>query len=120
MELKHYKKAAVCLVVAFNECGPTKALKTLEAELQQLTEIVVRPKSQDFEIEDLIGEGNFTKIYVAKYKPTNKQYAIKAIEKANVEKMKRRHPNIMNEILMEKRVIYSAFYIYPHNTHTGS
>ena len=104
MELKNYKKAAVCLLMGFNECGPTKALKSLEAEFQAISEIVVRPKSQDFEIEDQIGEGNFTKIYVAKYKPTKKQYAIKAIEKPNVEKMKRRHPNIMNEILMEKRV----------------
>jgi serine/threonine protein kinase len=42
----------------------------------------------------------------ARHKETDRVYAIKTIEKATVERMKKRHPNINNEILMEKRALH--------------
>ena len=39
------------------------------------------------------------------YIPKEKIYAIKVIEKETVKRMKRRHGNINNELLMEKRVL---------------
>ena len=51
-----------------------------------------------------LGDGNFTRVYKASLKSTRQIFAIKTIEKTVVEQMKRRHPNINNEILMEKKV----------------
>lgn len=93
------------LLIALNKCGETKEFKALETTLLELTGVPVRPRTQDFEMIDELGTGNFTSIYKAAYKPTDVVYAIKVIEKANVDKMKRRHPNIHNEILIEKRTL---------------
>ena len=97
------KFAKLFLLIAFNQCGEAKELRELESVLLEATGLPVRPRAQDFELIEELGTGNFTQIYKAAYVPSKKVYAIKVIEKANVEKMKRRHPNIHNEILMEKR-----------------
>jgi serine/threonine protein kinase len=36
-----------------------------------------RPKPTDFDIVEELGDGNFSKIFKAEYKPTKKVYAIK-------------------------------------------
>lgn len=99
------KNAKLYLLIALNKCGDNKDLKGLEDALLSLTGIPVRPRPQDFEMLDELGTGNFTSIYKAAYNPTGEVYAIKVIEKANIDKMKRRHPNIHNEILIEKRTL---------------
>ncbi len=103
IELDKLKYAKLYLLVAFNKCGEAKELRELESTLLDLSGLPVRPRAQDFEIIEELGTGNFTQIFKAVYIPSDRVYAIKVIEKANVEKMKRRHPNIHNEILMEKR-----------------
>ena len=64
-----------------------------------------RKKLTEFELGEEIGVGTFTRIMVAKHKATNKVYALKLIQKSEVDRMKRRHPNIHNEIHMEKRAL---------------
>jgi serine/threonine protein kinase len=60
---------------------------------------------RNFVMGDELGIGNFSKIMVATQKDNNVKYALKMIEKAEVDRMKKRHPNIHNEIAMEKRVL---------------
>jgi tetratricopeptide (TPR) repeat protein len=104
MELGRYKECGQNLLAAFKICGETKSLKELEAEYFAQSRTYLRPNPNDFEVKEELGDGNFSKIYKAVLKSTGAFYAIKVIEKATVTKMKRRHPNIDNEILMEKRV----------------
>lgn len=98
-------EARASIIQAIKSCGNKKELIELEEELVRLKGHPIRPKSNDFNVLDEIGEGNFTKIFTAKHKISGNIYAIKTIEKPTVERMKRRHPNIHNEILMEKRVL---------------
>lgn len=105
MELNKFKEAKYHLLIALNACGNIKELITLENEYISKTGHSVRPKPSDFEILEEIGDGNYTKVFKAKHRHSNQIYAIKVIDKATIERMKRRqHPNISNEILMEKRV----------------
>lgn len=69
----------MCLIIGFNECSDSKHLKTLEKEISDITGIPVRPKPHDFDTIDELGDGNFSKIYKAIHKPTNKIYAIKVL-----------------------------------------
>ncbi len=39
------------------------------------------------------------------HKQTKEEFAIKSIEKHRIARMKIRHPNIVNEIQMEKKVL---------------
>jgi hypothetical protein len=63
--------------VGFNECGDSKHLKSLEGIVIELTGIPVRPKPHDFDVQEELGDGNFSKIVKAAYKPTKVIYAIK-------------------------------------------
>ncbi len=118
LALEQYKDARLALLYCFSQFGQkNKEFLQLESEYDLITKIPLRPKPGDFTILDELGNGNFSKIYIAKYKAKNsknekeegnsvdRKYAIKVIEKLTVEKMKRRHPNINNEIMMEKRVL---------------
>lgn len=105
MESHNFHGAKLWLLNGFNKCGENKEFVQLEALLLEITGVPLRPRSSDFEMIDELGTGNFTQIYLAIFKPTKKEYAIKYIDKQQVEKMKKRHPNIHNEILMEKRVL---------------
>jgi tetratricopeptide (TPR) repeat protein len=106
IELKLYQKAKANLLAAFNRCGSAKELNLLEDLLMsKCGGHPIRPRPNDFLILDDLGDGNFTKVVKAQYKKTKYVYAIKTIDKQTVERTKRRHPNIYNEIMMEKRVI---------------
>ena len=59
----------------------------------------------DFRFLEELGEGNFTRIFLAEYKKTGEVFAIKSVEKATVDKVRKRHKNVNNEILMEKRAL---------------
>lgn len=103
--MKRSSEAKSNLLAAINRCGLTKEFTALEDELTALFGHPIRPKPNDFEFMESIGEGNFTKIFKSRYKKTGNIYSIKTIEKTTAERMKRRHPNIHNEIMMEKRVL---------------
>jgi serine/threonine protein kinase len=60
---------------------------------------------KDFTIGEEIGIGNFTRIVVATLKGSGETFALKLILKSEVDRMKRRHPNIHQEISMEKRAL---------------
>jgi len=64
-----------------------------------------RPQVKEFDFYKELGTGNFSRIVAARHKTTNETFAIKVIEKKQVESLKRRHPNIHNEIQMEKRIL---------------
>jgi tetratricopeptide (TPR) repeat protein len=129
--LGRFKEARLAILNGLKECGESKEMRQLEDELMTRTGIPLRPKSTDFEIIGELGDGNFSKVYKAQHRATQKVYAIKVgafalsaclydcircstvspyfvvlqtIEKMTVDRMKKRHGNINNEILMEKRV----------------
>ena len=100
-----YRDARLYLLRAFQECGETADFKNLETEVTKLSGIPARPRPNHFEVLEELGSGNFSTIYKCSLKSTGKIYSLKAIEKQTVERMKKRHGNINNEILMEKRVL---------------
>lgn len=77
VELKKFREAKGHLLYAITQCGEKKELTSLESELQSIFGFKIRPKAGEFEIVEELGEGNFTKIYKAKYKPNGRIYAVK-------------------------------------------
>lgn len=76
-ELGKFKDARLAILNGLKECGEGKEMKLLEDELLTRTGIPLRPKSTDFEIVGELGDGNFSKVYKALHKSTNKVFAIK-------------------------------------------
>ncbi|KAG5192720.1 kinase-like domain-containing protein [Tribonema minus] len=60
---------------------------------------------RDFKTVSELGSGNFSTIYSVEHVKSGKRYAMKVIDKSEANRMKRRHPNIYNEIYMEKRAL---------------
>lgn len=53
-----------------------------------------------------LGEGNFSTVVVGEHKVTHERFAIKIIEKEECKKLaKRQHPNVYNEVAMERRIL---------------
>lgn len=53
-----------------------------------------------------LGEGNFSSVVVCQHKITNETFALKIIEKEECKKLaKRQHPNVYNEVAMERRIL---------------
>ena len=53
-----------------------------------------------------LGEGNFSTIVICTHKNTNETFALKIIEKEECKKLaKRQHPNVFNEVAMERRIL---------------
>jgi hypothetical protein len=77
LELEKYKEARYYLSLAIKEFNDNKEMKQLDQELFAKTGIPLRPNSNDFEILHEIGDGNFSKVYQARYKKTGKIYAVK-------------------------------------------
>jgi serine/threonine protein kinase len=53
-----------------------------------------------------MGEGNFSTVGNAVHTPTGEEFAIKVMEKAKIGRMRYRHKNIDNEIMMEREVLH--------------
>ena len=68
---------------------------------------VVRPVSiKEFKKSTELGFGNFSDICLCHHKVTNERFALKMIEKKKAADLaKRQHPNVYNEIQMERRVL---------------
>jgi tetratricopeptide (TPR) repeat protein len=77
LQVKNYKDARIRLLNAINLCGDSKDLRVLDEEITATTGVPVRPKPNDFDIVEELGEGNFSKIFKAIYKPTQRTYAVK-------------------------------------------
>ncbi len=109
IEMQLIRDARQYLLIAYNNCGSASEsnaqFKHLEEEVSHLYGAPLRPRPGDFEILDELGNGNFSKIFKGKLKSNGVVYAIKTIEVMTVDRMKRRHRNIHNEILMEKRAL---------------
>lgn len=61
-----------------------------------------------------LGFGNFSEIVVATHRITYEQFALKIIEKKKAAELaKRQHPNVYNEIQMERRALLERL---PHQT----
>jgi len=79
---------------------------SLEAAAAASASSPKKPTAKDFTIGEELGVGNFTQICLATKKTTSEVFALKVIQKAEVERMKkRRHPNISNEVNMERRAL---------------
>jgi tetratricopeptide (TPR) repeat protein len=76
-ELGRFKEARLAILNGLKECGESKEMRQLEDELMTRTGIPLRPKSTDFEIIGELGDGNFSKVYKAQHRTTQKVYAIK-------------------------------------------
>jgi tetratricopeptide (TPR) repeat protein len=91
---------------------------------------VKRPVSiKEFTMGKELGFGNFSEIYIVTHQRTHETFALKRIPKKQAADLaKRQHPNVYNEIQMERRVllerlpptspfivrIYHAFQDYTH------
>lgn len=64
-----------------------------------------KPAIGDFSLGASLGEGNFSRIVRATHRATGEAFALKTIEKTRVKRLRIRHPNIFNEINMEKDVL---------------
>ena len=72
---------------------------------QKRDEAAGAPSIKHFEVIEELGNGNYSSIYRAKRKADGQTFALKLVEKAQVDKIKKRHPNVHNEIKMEKRAL---------------
>lgn len=99
--------------------GQIKAFKELmieakkgEAKIEK-EEVIssIKEVSRSVSIREFIkgkelGVGNFSEILVCTHKKTNETFALKLIEKKQAADLaKRQHPNVYNEIQMERRVL---------------
>lgn len=66
-----------------------------------------RPISiKEFKLSEELGHGNFSEIFSVVHKATGEKFALKKIEKKQAADLhKRQHPNVYNEIQMERRVL---------------
>jgi len=66
-----------------------------------------RPVSvKEFQLQDDLGHGNFSEIVTVRHKVTGERFALKRIAKKQAADLaKRQHPNVYNEIQMERRVL---------------
>lgn len=77
--------------------------ETAETSIAQVT----RPISiREFETLKELGYGNFSEIYKVRHKTTQEVFALKKIpKKTAADLFKRQHPNVYNEIQMERRIL---------------
>eukprot|EP01029_Cantina_marsupialis_P022317 TRINITY_DN543_c2_g1_i1.p1 TRINITY_DN543_c2_g1~~TRINITY_DN543_c2_g1_i1.p1 ORF type:complete len:702 (-),score=85.29 TRINITY_DN543_c2_g1_i1:184-2289(-) len=64
-----------------------------------------KPSRQDFVVKELLGEGNFSKVFKVHCKHTGFVFAMKQLEKERIRRLSFRHKNINNEIMMEREVM---------------
>ena len=82
-------------------------------ELEKLRDLVAQrrdeaagaPSIKHFDVIEELGTGNYSSIYRAKRKSDGRVFALKLVEKSSVDKIKKRHPNVHNEVKMEKRAL---------------
>ena len=78
--------------------------------------MIQRPVSiREFLHGETLGYGNFSEVKIVTHKVTRERFALKAIEKKKAADLaKRQHPNVYNEIQMERRVLMERLGPHPH------
>ena len=115
---KQYDSADRCLDEAFQNLPPNddyRREKDREA-LEKLRDLVEQkrdeargaPTAKHFEIIGELGTGNYSSVYEVSRKSDAQKFALKLVEKAQIDKIKRRHPNVHNEVRMEKARISAS------------
>ncbi|KAL3811502.1 hypothetical protein ACHAXA_000406 [Cyclostephanos tholiformis] len=80
-----------------------KSIK-LEPRTPSIKEFIRPNKSSD--AYRPLGEGNFSTVVICQHKITMESFALKIIEKEGCKKLaKRQHPNVYNEVAMERRIL---------------
>ena len=117
---KQYDAADRCLDEAFQNLPANEDYrreKEREA-LEKLRDLVEQkrdeargaPTAKHFEFLGELGTGNYSSVYEVARKSDGSKFALKLVEKAQVDKIKRRHPNVHNEVKMEKVRISASLY----------
>mmetsp|Transcript_25206 Transcript_25206/g.81507 ORF Transcript_25206/g.81507 Transcript_25206/m.81507 type:complete len:372 (+) Transcript_25206:58-1173(+) len=75
------------------------------AVAKKRTEALDEPSIKHFDVVEELGTGNYSQIVLVKRKADEKRFALKIIEKRKIEETSKRHPNVHNEVLMEKRAL---------------
>ena len=65
-----------------------------------------KPEFEDFNVAEEIGHGNYSRVVRATHISSGVTYAIKEISKSHIARLSKRHPNVKNEILIEKRSLF--------------
>ena len=79
LELGKIKEAGQTLLLSYKQCNESKVLQALEKDFFAKSGYYLRPKPHEFDVKDELGDGNFSKIYRALFRPTGDVYAIKVI-----------------------------------------
>ena len=76
----------------------------LEPRTPSIKEFIRPNKSSDS--YSPLGNGNFSTVVICQHKTTSEIFALKIIEKEECKKLaKRQHPNVFNEVAMERRIL---------------
>lgn len=91
--------------------------KKVQGHKETTIKFIERPVSiREFEKGSELGHGNFSDICIVTHKETKEQFALKSITKKQAADLaKRQHPNVYNEIQMERRVLLERLTMeHPH------
>lgn len=75
------------------------------AGIKTATDPRLRPTPAELQTLGELGQGNFTRILHVLHRGTQEHFALKVIEKAQLARVRARHPNVANEINMERRLL---------------
>jgi serine/threonine protein kinase len=84
--------------------------------IETTVKFVQRPVSiREFTKGKSLGIGNFSEIVIVQHKVTKEKFALKILEKKTAADLaKRQHPNVYNEIAMERRVLLERLPPHPN------
>lgn len=72
-----------------------------------------KPSRKEFNIIQELGEGNYSHVVAVQHVVTKERFALKIIEKKKCHDLaKRQHPNVWNEIEMEKKILGERLWNY--------
>jgi len=116
--LRHAERAAL----AGQRRSKTDGSSAAAAPLPPPQDLTVEPRTpsiREFTLDAEIGQGNFSRVVICTHKVTTQRFALKIIEKKKVEQLaKRQHPNVHNEVRMERRVLEDRLPPPPDSTTT--
>lgn len=91
----------------WNQILQASLTTTEKTEETSMIQFAKRPLSiREFTLQDALGFGNFSEIHIVVHKKTLERFALKKISKKQAADLaKRQHPNVYNEIQMERRIL---------------
>ena len=131
VELKEYDEAIQVLKTALGvenlKEAEKKSLQDLGKQVLvkmdepvQSIETTVKSAQRPLSIREFtkgksLGIGNFSEIIIVQHKVTKEEFALKILEKKTAADLaKRQHPNVYNEIAMERRVLLEQLPSHPN------